>query len=365
MSEPAIEIFREGTHTALSGTRVTVSAADLKAAAEAYDVAKHEAPIVVGHPKLDAPAYGWVSKLIADGGVLKAVPGQVDTAFAELVRGGRFKKISAAFYPPNSPDNPKPGTFYLRHVGFLGAMPPAVRGLKAVQFAGNAADVLEFAMSGSINASMWRRMREFILARFGTEVADQVLPGWEIDRMQEEAIATTPHPAFSAPAPSPTQEGTMSDETTKKKQAELDAKAEELKRQELSFAEREKAITDRESQAARSGFEEFAEGLVKAGKLLPKDKAGIIEVLTGIPKATVLEFAEGDKKTSSPAVEWLKTFLSALPKQVEFAERGAGGSAPSTDPADIAARARAYVEEQAKVGHVVSTTEAVRKVTAG
>ncbi|STZ83075.1 putative phage associated protein [Bergeriella denitrificans] len=133
----AHEIFRAGTHTDNNGRKVTITAAELEQAAAAYDPALHEAPVVVGHPATDAPAYGWVGGLKADGGTLSADFAQVDDDFAGLVRAGRYKKVSASFYPPSSPNNPKPGVWYLRHVGFLGAHPPAVKGLAAVAFAEN------------------------------------------------------------------------------------------------------------------------------------------------------------------------------------------------------------------------------------
>lgn len=124
-----IEIFRTGTHTATSGRQLAFSDADLAAIAAAYDPARHEAPLVVGHPETDAPAYGWVTALAATDGRLQASVSQLDPAFAELVREGRFKKISAAFYAPDAAANPTPGTWHLKHVGFLGAAPPAVKGL--------------------------------------------------------------------------------------------------------------------------------------------------------------------------------------------------------------------------------------------
>ena len=129
------EIFRAGTRTDANGNTVTITEADLAAAAQAYDPKVHEAPIVVGHPKADAPAYGWVKSLGVQNGVLTADFAQVDEGFADLVKAGRYKKVSASFYPPTSPNNPKPGVWTLRHVGFLGAQPPAVKGLSAISFA--------------------------------------------------------------------------------------------------------------------------------------------------------------------------------------------------------------------------------------
>ncbi|MDH3001470.1 hypothetical protein A1D23_13075 [Chelonobacter oris] len=121
-----IEIFRAGTRKDANGNLITISREDLQKTVDNYSAEYHEAPIVIGHPKTDTPAFGWIAGLQLDGDVLKAQTKQVDSEFAELVREGKYKKISSAFYLPNSPSNPKPDGFYLRHVGFLGAMPPAV-----------------------------------------------------------------------------------------------------------------------------------------------------------------------------------------------------------------------------------------------
>lgn len=142
-----IEIFRAGSHTDIHGNTHTLTEADLSASARAYDPARHEAPLVIGHPKLDAPAWGWVKSLQAAGASLAALPEQVQPAFAEQVAAGSYKKVSASFYPPDAARNPVPGVWYLRHVGFLGAMPPAVKGLRPVEFGedDDQAVTLEFA----------------------------------------------------------------------------------------------------------------------------------------------------------------------------------------------------------------------------
>src|SRR5579859_6693046 len=105
------EIFRAGQHTAVSGATIGFSEADLAGAVAAYDPALHEAPLVVGYPVMDAPAYGWVESLRLNGDRLVATPSQVDAQFAELVQTGRYKKRSASFYPPDHPANPKPGNW--------------------------------------------------------------------------------------------------------------------------------------------------------------------------------------------------------------------------------------------------------------
>jgi hypothetical protein len=89
-----IQIFKAGTHTAMSGAVLNFTEADMAACAANYDPARHEAPIVVGHPRHDGPAHGWISSLAFADSSLEAQPDQVDAAFAEMVAAGRFKKIS-------------------------------------------------------------------------------------------------------------------------------------------------------------------------------------------------------------------------------------------------------------------------------
>ena len=56
-----LEIFKAGIHTGMDGKQYTFTEEDVKASVEAYDPALFSAPLVVGHPKVEDPAYGWVS----------------------------------------------------------------------------------------------------------------------------------------------------------------------------------------------------------------------------------------------------------------------------------------------------------------
>src|SRR3546814_7761915 len=120
-----LEIFKAGTHTDMAGKAHTFTAGEVVATLAAYDPALFAAPLWVGHPKVEDPAYGWVAGLSLADDIVKADPEKVEPAFAAMVNDGRFPKISASFWPPTHPSNPKPGVWYLRHVGFLGAAAPA------------------------------------------------------------------------------------------------------------------------------------------------------------------------------------------------------------------------------------------------
>lgn len=328
----SLQIFKAGTHIAEDGRTLTFSEADMQQIAESYDPALHEAPIVVGHPTTDAPAYGWGKALSARNGVLFAEPQQVDADFAGMVNAGRFKKISASIFMPDTPGNPTPGKFYLRHIGFLGAQPPAVKGLKSAAFAEDGAGTACFAMPlsslGWTLSDLFQRFRDWLIDTDGLETADQVIPQWQIRSIDEAtreraADGNTGEPALSY-AESPhvqttTESETMSDNNPAAAFAEqkqqLDARASDLDA-------RQRALDEREKQAQRADAAAFAEGLVKEGKLLPRNQAPIVELLLALPADSApLNFAEGDSQVSKPAATVLREFLAGLPKAVDFSEK--------------------------------------------
>ncbi len=371
-----LQIFTPGRRIAASGVEYSFSEADLQATARAYDPAKHEAPLVVGHPKHDAPAYGWVRSLAFAGG-LEAEPHQVDPAFAEMVDAGRFKKISASFYAPDAPQNPVPGVYYLRHIGFLGAQPPAVKGLRSPSFAEDEKGVIEFGdWAGVQNAGLWRAFRDWCIGKFGLDEANKAVPDYLVQTLEDSA--RTPDTTASAgmtPTYSETTTGaTMTPEQIAAREAELRTQAEAQARtaaeqtaRAAEFAEREQRIAAEEAKRARTEIAEFVGGLVKQGKILPAHQEGMVAFMAGIAGAQVVEFGEGDKKTSKPGAAWLREYLTALPKLVEFKELVPGGGAEQLDTGDanaIAKAALAFQETEKKAGREISIVQAVQHVTA-
>lgn len=321
----SIQIFKPGKHKCMSGEVIEFSAEMLAATAAAYNPDLHEAPLVVGHPKLNAPAYGWAKAVSFSDGLLTIDPHQVDPDFAQMVNSGKFKKRSASFFSPDSPHNPVPGVYYLRHIGFLGAVPPAVQGLKDASFADSDEGVIEFADWDQMTiAAMFRRVREFVIAKFGQEEADKVLPDYEINSLQINAVQDDrqSHASFSQ-----TEGDDMSPEEKAKLQqfdalsaenATLKAENATLKTQTADFAQRE--LTAKRAQAHQDNVS-FAEGLVKEGKLLPAQKDKTIALMDNLAaQDTNVEFGQEADKQSKTALEIYREQLQAAPKQVEFSE---------------------------------------------
>lgn len=358
----AVPIFKPGKHIAASGAAVEFTEDDLRKSIAAYDPAIHEAPLVVGHPKDNGPAYGWVSSLSFNDGEMIADVSQVDESFAELVTAGRFKKRSASFYTPDAPTNPVPGVYYLRHVGFLGAQPPAVKGLREVAFAEDEGDVVEFADDGMVTgilAIMMRRLREFFIEEFGADKAQSIVPDFLVNDIESEARKPREDDM-------PSYAENEVPEMTPEEIAELKAKAEKADALEAKLAEFAEANAKAERVAKVAGFKNEIAALVADGKVLPTEVDALAEFMCGLNDSDeVAEFAEGDAKRTQLA--WFRAHLASRPKAVDFSERAAGGAADDTPAkaSDIAIKARAYRDTQAANGVHISFTEATDAVLRG
>ncbi|EGP2156322.1 peptidase [Salmonella enterica subsp. enterica serovar Java] len=344
-----IHIFRAGTHTDMHGRRINFSDADLNEIAQSYNPALHEAPVVVGHPKTDAPSYAWVGAVKKDRDGLKAEPRDIDPQFAELVKNRRYSKVSASFYCPDSPGNPTPGKYYLRHVGFLGAQPPAIKGLKPVSFAEDEEGVVEFAdWSLQTTASLFSRIRDFIISQFGLEKADSVVPDYMIDSLRDDAARTTTtevDPAFSDPAgipadeviqPPPEHQAPTPPEDTaveKELQAKLQKENDDLKRQ---LDEHNKAEAQRVATELHNASVAFADSLISDARLAPAGKNLVVAVLDALGSGeSPVSFSENGSE--QPLVEAFKAQLAKARPLLDFGEVATGDRTDrSAIPAEFA-----------------------------
>jgi len=351
----SIQIFKAGRRIAENGTAYDITAADVLECAECYDPTKHEAPLVIGHPKTDDPAWGWAEKLKADNaGELYADFKEVDDGVKGLVNAKRYKKVSASFYPPAHPANPVPGKWYLRHVGLLGAVPPSVKGMGAVSFA-DSDGCVEFSEYVEERASsLFRRIRDWMIAKFGQDEADRVIPSWEIESMNETiANERAKHgdilnPAFSETTPpvsagnqppititqqietpSSTPPNPKENPAMEKTQAELDAIA-RADKAEKELNDLKTAQAKAERATAHKANADFAEGLAKDGKLPPAHKGIVTQVLDFIqyPNDTTADFGEGDDK--KPLADAVRSMLSGTKAASIFGEHATADKAGMT-----------------------------------
>lgn len=345
----SIEIFRTGSHTATSGKVLSVSGDDLASVAASYDPAKHEAPIVIGHPSAAAPAYGWVAGLRVEGDRLVADAAQMDGDFAEAVRDGRYKKVSASFYLPDAAGNPTPGKLYLRHVGFLGAQPPAVKGLRQVSFSEAEAGTLEFAdWAEKATGRLFRQLREWLIGKFGQEEADRALAGWDVDAVQESAAQPDRPVNFSE-----------TEAVEQARRAELDAREAAVAALEAQWQARQQA-QEAQARAAENGA--WLDRMIDQGRVLPAERERLAQFMETLDGAGTVDFAEGG---TEPAASVFRAFTEALPARVPMGEVATGATVDFADENSITVAAELMIKAAAERGETLTFAQAVTRLPKG
>ncbi|ACL71499.1 conserved hypothetical protein [Thioalkalivibrio sulfidiphilus HL-EbGr7] len=331
-----IEVFRAGEHTDAAGNTRTWTEDDLDQIVRNHSEAD-AAPIVIGHPKTNDPAYGWTAALKREGGRLLARFKDVANEFAAAVEAGRYRKRSIRVAP-------SPEGWRLLHVGFLGAAPPAVSGLAALNYQEPEGEYHDYAAdwyTPSVMARLMRRMRDFLIEHFGAEAADRVMPEGELDALKEHADSALeqsigpedePTPAFAQSQTGDLDMPTQEDIERARREAREEAAAE--------FARRETELNDQLSQERtgrlRAAYETELRAHVDAGRLTPAQAEGAAEFMLALPDET-FEFSsgEGDQaRTEKKApLDWFREFVGRLPKQVSLGEDGREGPGGAPDQA--------------------------------
>jgi len=273
-----VDIFKTGEHTDGSGNTREWTEEDLEEMVNLYNnqsaTEAHLAPLVYGHPDTEDAALGWVDKLKRVGNVLKANFVEISQELINGIKSGAYKFQSIALYPNK----------LLRHVGILGAVPPAVKGLKPLSdyFSDSEFISYEFA-ENDINDLA--KIKEYIKKRFGEEEYQLMLTNLLLNEEFMEKEKT--------------------DKTTEITNVKTDEFVEASK-----FAELQNKVKSLEAENASISFDLFYSELEKEGFLVPSQKELVKSIL--LPNYV---FAEGkDLKTN--LVELIKSF----PKQITYSE---------------------------------------------
>ena len=343
-----IDICRAGTWRDIAGREVAIDEARLDRIV-AEHAAADPAPVVVGHPEADAPAYAWIESLRRVGDRLQATLRDIAPAFREAVEAGRYAGRSIALQGDT-----------LRHLGFLGGRAPAVPGLAPTCFASAPETVIAFA-----------------------DDDEEVLPG-----QQPNAHPDSP-PAAEA------EEDEVDDRDRVLSAPECDEEdgdRVELADREAALAARETALLVREAAVAADDRRRAAEATVaphvEAGRVLPAEQAALVALLAALGDerntddegtagghATIaFASASGGEERMRPAAI-LERFIEGLPRRVDYRTL-AGGPVPGAsafagthedagkDSERIAAEARALMAAEAERGMSLTPAEAVDRARA-
>ncbi len=334
-----VDLFRAGNY----GDKGTYTVADVQAIAASYKPEFHEAPIRIGHTDEDkAPAYGWLESLRCVGDTLQGKFKQVVPAFAEAVERGTFKKRSIGLKDYGH-------GLSVRHVAFLGAVPPEVKGLANIAFSAEDKNAIEIEFSEETGMTA-EQIREMMSAwweeKFGGKKTEpKTFSEEDAKRIAAEAVT-------AAVAP-------------------LEAR---LKTQETQFAERNTAIatTEQKQRAANAILK-----VKTAGGWVPAfDKMGLPLIFEELATTDVtIEFGEGDKKAQRTKLDIFTEFMEGLGRIVptgNLAINGAAGTPKTTsgvnrgafavdENSDRLHQATVLFSEENNVGYIEAQTAVLRK----
>ena len=337
------DVFRCGTHIDRFGREVTVTRGDIDAAIASYQ--KDSAPIVVGHPSLNAPAYGWIGAFRRVGDTVQAKASTVADEFADLVKRHLYKNRSLAFGPG----------LKFRHVGFLGAQAPAVKGLQDISFS-TEEEFMDVEFSESTTQAP---------EAAAAEAPAETLPA------ESAAVSQELADAGSDPAGQDQEKAaeTAGEETA---EARPDSLADELAalKAELKAAKEKNAklqtdLSALQRSSRRAEFAADADLLISRGAFTEAQRPQLVEFMECLDGQDNYQFSEG----SMPVLQRFKELFADAPKHsVSFAEfAGADRAAAVTadDSVTLAKRARAYIDAEAKEGRTVSASAAVQHIMKG
>ncbi|HEY9835417.1 MAG TPA: hypothetical protein V6D27_00755 [Vampirovibrionales bacterium] len=328
------EIFQGGTRTSSDGRKIHFSNRDLDEIVETYDPRNFRAPLILSHNTFARSdrelaeselAFGVVQRVVRDGNSLRAFCDPIAPEVSQWIKEGRIVDRSASFYPPDSPSNPTPGKWSLRHVALLGRTPPAVKGMSALSLAeifdDDGGEALEFKgyemNTQTVIADFFRGVRDFLIESQGLEFADNLLPSDKLATLSDQENADLPSD-FAERLADLEEEIESLKEHSANKQQTMGPEYQELQDELESYkTQLRNERTQRRNERIASFEEKYKDRLTPA-MLAP------VEVSFG-EESRQESFSSWCESLSDWQLSYVENFIKNLPPQIDFGEHTAGG----------------------------------------
>lgn len=338
-----ITVFAGGKQVDSSGAEHDDCDGIIDKAVDTFDPVFHEPPVTIGHPEHDKPAWGWVSavrefKEVVAGKKVKVLQAKfrdADKNFLRMLKEKKFKKRSAAFYNDGR----------LRHVAFLGAVPPAVKGLPDPKFADG--DSVSFSFSEEEQPDkkgMIKKIDDHIFSEKKQEEPEEKKPDRSTEDNNEETEGGEKMPKF-----------TEAEVNEKVKKA---AEEGEARGRAAAFAESQK-------QQGKTKIATYLATPIKDGGPVPAlVDAGLGTFLECLDNAKTFEFSDGEDKETP--LDFFIDHVAPMIKGPKFGEHASRGDAPpdlsNETGAELAARASEYRFAEKQKGREISHRQAVQEL---
>jgi len=343
-------VFSAGKQIDSKGNAKEWTEADLDQMVANFD-ANDSFPMVIGHPQHNAPAWGWGAELKREGKHLFAKFDKVAQKFIEWGQAGHIRNRSVQILKT-------PKGFRIGHIGFLGAMPPAVEGMDAIEFSADG-ETYEFGWSEGYRLGLFarfmRRFREHVLVKHGQEDADALVPLYEVEDLERIAAEEKAKPE---PAPKSTFNQNTEIPVSNITQEQLDAAVAQARKEEQDkHNATSQKLRTAEFNSNLATNRAFISTLISDEKgnvrMTPAQAEGWAECLTfaQMQDSAVAEFTftAADKSEQKNSVyEFLKGKLSTLAPQLKLGQQQADKD-PKADLVSEFVAPQGYSADPAKI----------------
>lgn len=310
---------------------------------ETFDPAIHEPPVTLGHitkDHNDKPSMAWVAGIKRVGNMLYTKGRQVWKDFDQMVKDGRYKKRSIGIRQNSD------GKWYMHHLAFLGATPPAAKGLPDIYE--GIPD--EYAAANYDNSDLESQIDNF---PYEGEISPKSKDG-KMDKKYTENDLQVKLEDQKKVADKQYQDGL---EAEKKKVAEDT-------RKEVEKEYNDKVEEGKRFAAHNTEMDKFVDQGIKDGIINPAMvKAGLKDLLYSMNTPVELNFKEGDKEVKSNTLkvflEVLKAYKTVSTEGKEDPEKNDGKG----NYEDQKKRAFALVKSEKEAGREITFGDALKTIT--
>lgn len=314
-----IEIFRAGKQTDSTGNTYNWQVSDLEQIVKNYQ----HVPVVIGHPKTDSPAWGWTSQIRRNGNSLEVKLTDLAAEFVEGVKNRRWPNRSVRLIK-------KGDNYQLAHIGFLGAAPPAIEGMKKIYTTHNQ----EF-----IDIDMTQQKEHSFTE--STVDSPNKLENWpEIVKTITNMAAELTELKQFVKKPDGVEN---SQSGNKEPENDSNYASLSLDYQNLADQLQQERISRKQEQ-----YHHWIQDNINNGKILPASTDGLLNAMlymSEIPNDSI-QFTKPDgQKKKLALIEWFKQFVEKQPQKIELGVESTAFSLPDDDDPLITILKKQHIKE--------------------
>ncbi len=317
------EIFRTGTWTDANGITRKFTEQDIDKMLSMFSNEKSETtegrkvPLTPGHPNDNDPALGWVSRVWRDGKSMFAEFVDIIPEAIEAIKAKSFREVSIALSGST-----------LRHVGLLGAVPPAVPGMGGFQFADADYSEYEFVVEEDLTDKIMKVLKKL---NFKQKTGDHKMTALEDKLTLEVADLKKENAELTSNFAKAKEEVKLSGQALKDAEAGKKKSDEEL-------AKANEQIEQHYSQTAESTETAWIDKMIEGKKLLPADKESTAFMLKTLRGQESMDFKVGDKTEKKTPASLYMEKIEAGPEVLNTEKLGKGAARGEQSALEIATR---------------------------